>query len=133
MSERCATVFERLMFYLLFTTGLRVGGLVAVKVALVAHHDGSEWHVRPLGTTVEKGGKSRTFPLNGTVRALISEWLGYVPSDVSRSPTTSSRDNTATRISTQRVCGRCSAASPSTRTFPKCAHIRTPHVILSGS
>ena len=74
MAAKCKTTRDQLLFYLLFTTGLRASGLAKIKVDHVAAYDNG-WTVHTFGKTVEKGNKIRTFPLNGKVKQLILLWL----------------------------------------------------------
>jgi hypothetical protein len=75
MADKCKTTFEQLLFYLLFTTGMRIGGFANIKVGDVATLNGNEWSIKPTGRTLEKGGKIRDFPMCERVRALVLEWL----------------------------------------------------------
>lgn len=68
--------FDELFFLLLITTGMRVGGLVHIKIRAVAQQTKkAQWVAKEIGTTREKGHKKLTFPITKRVRALIQEWL----------------------------------------------------------
>lgn len=45
MADKCKTTFEQLLFYLLFTTGMRIGGFANIKVGDVATLNGNEWSI----------------------------------------------------------------------------------------
>lgn len=70
MAAKCKTTRDQLLFYLLFTTGLRASGLAKIKVDQVAAYDNC-WTVQTFGKTVEKGNKIRTFPLNNKVKQFM--------------------------------------------------------------
>ena len=66
---------DELIFMLLLTTGLRVGGLVRIQVASVADVIDERYIVRTQGRTREKGDKAVSFFLSENVRSLIWAWL----------------------------------------------------------
>lgn len=75
MADKCKTTFEQLLFYMLFTTGMRIGGFANIKVGDVATLSGNEWTIKTTGRTLEKGAKIRDFPMCDRVRTLVLEWL----------------------------------------------------------
>ena len=68
-------VKDELLFLLLLTTALRVGGLVRIHLSSVADVVSGQYRVRTQGRTREKGNKLVSFMLSGRVQALIHSWL----------------------------------------------------------
>jgi integrase len=68
-------VLDRLLFMLLLTTGMRIGGLVKIKMEHVSHVNGSDVAITDSGRTLEKGSKWFTFMLAIPVKALIFQWI----------------------------------------------------------
>jgi site-specific recombinase XerD len=66
---------DELMFLLLLTTGMRIGGLVNIRVEHVADVNDNGVDVKTCGRTLEKGNKWFTFVMNDRVRDLIREWI----------------------------------------------------------
>jgi integrase len=68
---------SRLMIQLLLTTGLRRQGLVNIRIMDVAHWDEEtrHWVIDKAGQTLEKGRRTRTFPLYPEVQGLLDRWL----------------------------------------------------------
>lgn len=67
---------DELIFLMLLTTGMRIGGLVNIRlehVAEISEKGGVE--VKTCGRTLEKGNKWFTFVMNDRVRELIKEWI----------------------------------------------------------
>lgn len=72
------TFRNKLFFEMLIRTGMRVGGLVNIKVSNVAIAPGngcSKWTIRKIGSTIEKGAKCFQFPIGADLGQLIIEWL----------------------------------------------------------
>jgi integrase len=70
-----SSVLDELIFLIFITTGMRVGGLVKIKVAHVCTITKNDIKVLPNGRTLEKGNKWFEFAINVTVADLIKEWV----------------------------------------------------------
>ena len=68
-------VRDELIFMLMITTGLRIGGLSNIKLEHVVDKVGSDIIVKNNGRTIEKFNKWFTFKLSEDVRALIYTWV----------------------------------------------------------
>jgi len=66
---------DRLIFLLFITTGMRVGGLVKIKLIHVCRISKNCVDVSPRGRTLEKGNKWFEFSINSSVAELIEEWV----------------------------------------------------------
>ncbi len=66
---------KKLMYTILFTTGMRVGGLANIKVKNVATLNDGTWTSKNIGNTIEKGNKLRTFPISELVKPHLIDWL----------------------------------------------------------
>jgi len=66
---------NELMYMLFVTTGMRIGGLVKIKLSHVAEIDGNNVTVKQTGRTIEKGNKWFTFVINNHVNSLIELWI----------------------------------------------------------
>ena len=76
MSNCATTIMQKMVFYTLFTTGMRVGGMARIKLTDVATYSQiGEWNIKKNGVTLEKGLKRRTFPINSTLSNLFKEWI----------------------------------------------------------
>ena len=67
----CATLFERIVFVALFTTGMRIGGLCRLEA------DGVYANADVVSTSVwtrEKGGRRMEYPLNDVLAELLRQW-----------------------------------------------------------
>lgn len=74
--EQCkGSIGDELMFLLMITTGMRVGGLVNICISDVTDTVDAKYVTRTQGRTKEKGGKWLRFLLTEQVQHLISEWL----------------------------------------------------------
>ncbi len=69
------SVMIELIFMLLLTTGMRVGGLVNIKTENVLNYIGETIDVKNTGRTIEKGNKWFSFVLNAKVKELIYKWV----------------------------------------------------------
>jgi hypothetical protein len=69
------STLDRLIFLLLLTTGIRVGGLVRIKLEHVAHVSGSDVAIFDSGRSIEKGNKWFSFAIAPMVKSLMFEWL----------------------------------------------------------
>ena len=67
--------FDRLFFMLLITTGMRVGGLVKIKINHVCSIKENNINVFNQGRTLEKGNKWFEFVINPEVQDLIKKWV----------------------------------------------------------
>jgi hypothetical protein len=73
---------HKLIFMLMITTGLRVGGLANIRIARVAKLEGNRWGVQDSGRTICKGNKIYRFAIGPQVKDLIEMWLyNHRPSD----------------------------------------------------
>jgi integrase len=68
-------VMIELIFMLLLTTGMRVGGLVNIKTENVLTYIGDTIDIKNTGRTIEKGNKWFSFVLNANVKELIYRWV----------------------------------------------------------
>ena len=76
MKDQIKTTLDALIFYILFTTGLRAGGLARIKMGDVASYDASNgWTLKSNGKTLEKGKKIRHFPIAQCVNEHLLKWL----------------------------------------------------------
>ena len=66
---------DELMYMLFVTTGMRIGGLVKIKLEHVAEVSGNTVVVKQTGRTIEKGNKWFTFIINNHVNSLIELWI----------------------------------------------------------
>ena len=66
---------DELMYMLFVTTGMRIGGLVKIKLEHVAEVSGNTVVVKQTGRTIEKGSKWFTFIINNHVNGLIELWI----------------------------------------------------------
>ena len=66
---------DELMYMLFVTTGMRIGGLVKIKLEHVAEITGNNVVVKQTGRTIEKGNKWFTFIINNHVNSLIELWV----------------------------------------------------------
>lgn len=71
-------VFHELVFLLLLTTGMRVGGLVSIRLDEVAEINHGQVFVKKRGTALEKGGVWFPFAINPRVSQLIEEYISSV-------------------------------------------------------
>jgi integrase len=84
-SEQCTALIracndmlcDMLIVKLLLTTGLRRKGVVNIRIQDVAqwNDEKQSWDVDKAGKSLEKGGKTRSFPLYTDVQELIDRWL----------------------------------------------------------
>ena len=75
IKQKCSTTFDNLFFYLLFTTGMRIGGLCNIKIKNIAKYDDNKWKALDIGRTIEKGKKIRSFPVSHLVVPYLIKWL----------------------------------------------------------
>ena len=75
LKKNCITTFDNLFFYLLFTTGMRIGGLCNIKIKNIAKYENNKWNILEIGRTVEKGKKIRSFPISHLVIPYLTKWL----------------------------------------------------------
>jgi integrase/recombinase XerD len=75
LKKNCITTFDNLLFYLLFTTGMRIGGLCNIKIKNIAKYEDNKWTIFEIGRTVEKGRKIRSFPVSHLVIPYLVKWL----------------------------------------------------------
>jgi integrase len=73
MIKVCTTSLEKLVILLLFTTGLRVGGLANIKINNV--YDKKTKEIKDMGSTIEKGSKIRKFPIFELVKSHLQNWI----------------------------------------------------------
>lgn len=69
----CETIMEKIVIALLFTTGIRVGGLCNIKRKDV--YDSNTNTVKDYGSTIEKGNKIRRFPIFGMVKEPLLKYI----------------------------------------------------------
>jgi integrase len=68
---------DELIFMLFITTGLRIGGLVKIRIEDVCDIVCGDYVVRDHGKTIEKFNKWFTFKLNARVKTLVYQWLKF--------------------------------------------------------
>lgn len=71
--KACNSSFEKLIILLLFTTGMRVGGLSNIKKNDI--YDKETNTIKDYGITIEKRNKTRKFPVFEIIKRPLSEWL----------------------------------------------------------
>ena len=71
--KSCETTLEKLLIAILFTTGLRVGGICNIKRDDV--YDKNTKIIKEYGSTIEKGNKKRVFPIYFMVKEPLEKWL----------------------------------------------------------
>jgi len=77
-------VKDELMYMLLITTGMRVGGLVRIKTEHIAVIMSNDVDIKLTGRTLEKGRKWFSFVMNDQVRRLAYDWImNYRKADTS--------------------------------------------------
>lgn len=67
-------IFDKLVFMLLMTTGMRVGGLINIKISHVCKI-GNKINVFNYGRTLEKNNKWMEFIITEDTKRLIAEWV----------------------------------------------------------
>ena len=98
-----AGVMMELIFMLLLTTGMRVGGLVNIKTEHVLSYTGETIDIKNTGRTIEKGNKWFSFVLNGKVKELIYKWVTTERKSVSSEYLFPSRNGSKPNITTGTV------------------------------
>lgn len=66
---------NELLFLLMITTGLRIGGVSRIQIRHVAEIQNKRYKIKPQGRTKEKGGKWVSFMLTTRVQELVLHWL----------------------------------------------------------
>jgi|694.fasta_scaffold06940_17 integrase len=98
-----AGVMIELIFMLLLTTGMRVGGLVNIKTENVLTYIGDTIDIKNTGRTIEKGNKWFSFVLNTKVKELIYKWVTSERKSVNSEYLFPSRNGTRPNITTGTV------------------------------
>jgi site-specific recombinase XerD len=75
VSKSVVSVRNELIFMLLITTGMRVGGLVKILLDDICVINGSDLIIKDYGKTIEKGNKWFSFSLTPHVKHLLSRWI----------------------------------------------------------
>lgn len=70
-----SSAFDRLMFLLLITTGMRVGGFINIKLAHICTIENNIITILNSGRTLEKGNKWFEFAINQSVKHLLKQWI----------------------------------------------------------
>ena len=96
-------VMIELIFMLLLTTGMRIGGLVNIKTENVLTYIGDTIDVKNTGRTIEKGNKWFSFVLNSKVKELIYKWVTSERKSVNSEYLFPSRNGTRPNITTGTV------------------------------
>jgi len=68
---------QKLMFALMITTGMRIGGLTNIRIGRVAKLEANQWVANDTGRTICKGNKPYRFKVSPDVKDLIARWLNY--------------------------------------------------------
>jgi integrase len=77
-AKNSGSVFDFLLFKLLISTGMRIGGFAKIKVLDVAQlsgNGGTAWVIKDYGKTTEKGNKQHRFQIQPDVKDLMLTWL----------------------------------------------------------
>jgi len=98
-----AGIMIELIFMLLLTTGMRVGGLVNIKTENVLTYIGDTIDIKNNGRTIEKGNKWFSFVLNTKVKELIYKWVTSERKSVNSEYLFPSRNGTRPNITTGTV------------------------------
>lgn len=98
-----AGIMIELIFMLLLTTGMRVGGLVNIKTENVLTYIGDTIDIKNTGRTIEKGNKWFSFVLNTKVKELIYKWVTSERKSVNSEYLFPSRNGTRPNITTGTV------------------------------
>jgi hypothetical protein len=104
---------DRLFFMILITTGMRVGGLVNIKINHVCTIKDNNINVFHQGRTIEKGNKWFEFVINPEVQDLIKKWVSESRKSISDylfpSSTTKSGhiSSNTIRIRFKKICDKC--------------------------
>ena len=102
---------DELLFLLMITTGLRIGGTSRILIRHIADVEGQEYKVKSQGKTKEKGGKWVSFMLTKRVQELVLEWL------------TKHRPASTSTSLFPGICGGCISTDTISRVFHKlCAN-----------
>ncbi len=73
---------HKLMFMLMITTGIRIGGLTNIRLTRVAKFEHNQWVVNGAGRTICKGNKIYRFAIAPDVKELLASWLqSHRPAD----------------------------------------------------
>jgi integrase len=73
--ESKKNTLDELVFLLLITTGMRIGGMLNIRIPHVCTIDKNEVKVFDTGRTLEKGCKWFDFVINDKVKELITRWI----------------------------------------------------------
>jgi len=73
--EASKNTLDELVFLLLITTGMRIGGMLNIKIPHICTTNGNEIKVFNTGRTLEKGCKWFDFVINDRVKELIIKWM----------------------------------------------------------
>jgi hypothetical protein len=66
---------QKLMFMLMITTGIRIGGLTNIRISRVAKLERNQWIANDAGRTICKGNKIYRFVMSPVVKDLLANWL----------------------------------------------------------
>jgi integrase len=66
---------SHLQFRIMIMTGMRIGGMVTIKLDDIVDFCGSKTIVRKCARTIEKGQKEFTFYMNGELRTMVKRWV----------------------------------------------------------
>ena len=70
-----SSIFDQLMFMLMITTGMRVGGFINIKLNHVCKIHNNTINILDSGRTLEKGNKWFEFIINNQVKILLQSWI----------------------------------------------------------
>lgn len=130
-------IMIELIFMLLLTTGMRIGGLVNIKTENVLSYIGETIDVKNTGRTIEKGNKWFSFVLNTKVKELIYKWVTTERKSVNSEYLFPSRNGTRSNITTgtvrklfNRVCKN--AGLNGTHLHPHALRHSYAHILLNS-
>ena len=75
--ESKKTLRDEVLFVLMLTTGLRVGGVTKIVTRNVAEVKNGQFIIKPTGKTKEKGNKFASFVIGPQLRDVLARWLAY--------------------------------------------------------
>ena len=74
IETQSSSIFDQLMFLLLITTGMRVGGFINIRLEHICTI-GDTINILDSGRTIEKGNKWFEFVINDSVKYLLKQWI----------------------------------------------------------
>ena len=75
LEAKKSNILDQLIFMLLITTGMRIGGFINIKLQHVADTSSKELKIFNSGRTLEKGNKWFEFVITDSVKLLLYKWI----------------------------------------------------------